>query len=136
MAQKRPDRVRGPNHDDFWTFCDKGELRLQRCENCGHRPWPVVSACEHCGESAFSWDLMSGRGTVLSWCSFHHDYYRGAFSIPHDVILVALEEGPLLISNPSGFTEAEIGPDMPVKVEFLDCEDRGGAYKLPVFARG
>lgn len=136
MAQTRPDRTLGPGHDDFWAYCAKDELRVQRCENCGHKPWPVAQSCEHCGESAFEWERLSGRGTVVSWCTFDHDYYRGLFPLPHDVLLVELEDGPLFISNPDGFDRESIVGGLPVKVSFVDAEDKAGPFRLPLFAKG
>lgn len=136
MAQKRPDRVLGPGHDDFWTYCAQDELRLQRCGHCGDMPWPVAQVCEKCDAQDFSWEKLSGRGRILSWCTFEHDYYRGLFPIPHDTILVELEEGPLFVSNPEGFTREDIVQGLPVEVRFIDAEDKAGAFRLPVFARG
>lgn len=135
MSQRRPDRVLGAQHDEFWAWYDKGELRLQRCEHCGHMPWPVVQACDHCGEARFAWERLSGLGRIVSWCSFEHDYYKGLFPIPHDTILVELEEGPLFVSNPDGFVNAEIEPGMSVAVSFVNAEDAAGAFRLPLFAR-
>lgn len=135
MAETRPDRVRGLPHDEFWAFCDQSELRLQRCESCDKLLWPVMRSCEQCGGEGFRWDLMSGRGKLASWCSFHHDYYRGMLALPNDVILVELDEGPLFVSNPKGFTEAEASIDMVVRCEFVDCADSIGPFRLPVFAR-
>jgi hypothetical protein len=54
---------------------------------------------------------------------------------PWDCILVELEEGPLFISNPRGFTSQDAYLHMPVRLCFLDCEDRWGPFKLPVFER-
>jgi uncharacterized OB-fold protein len=82
MAEKRPDRTLGPGHDTFWDWCNKGELRLQRCETCDHMEWPVVKACHNCGGESFVWDRMSGRGTVAGWCTFERDYYYGILPIP------------------------------------------------------
>ncbi|HEY0958191.1 MAG TPA: OB-fold domain-containing protein [Novosphingobium sp.] len=135
MPEKRPDRTLGPGHDEFWAYCGKGELRLQCCDACGHVSWPVVSACEQCGGAAFSWRRMSGRGRVASWCSFERDYYGGVLPLPWDTILVELEEGPLFISNPQGFAVDDITPQMQVAVDFLDCEDAAGPFRLPVFRR-
>ena len=135
MVQKRPNRTLGPGHDTFWEWCGAGELRLQRCASCGHIAWPVVQACEKCGGSQLSWARMSGRGKVISWCTFERDYYRGALPIPWDTILVELEEGPLFISNPKGFTWRELTAEMPVTLEFTDCEDQAGIFRLPVFRK-
>ena len=132
---RTPDRFLGPDHDTFWQWCDKGELRLQRCTACGAFAWPVVSACEQCGCDSFDWQAMSGRGKVISWCTFERDYYYGILPIPWDTILVELEEGPLFISNPAGFSWRDITPDLPVTLVFRDCVDKAGAYRLPVFER-
>jgi uncharacterized OB-fold protein len=135
MAQKRPDRALGPGHDEFWTWCGKGELRLQRCEQCGALAWPVVQTCEACGSAALRWERMSGRGKIVSWCSFERDYYGGLLPLPWDTILVELEEGVLFISNPEGFTCGEARFEMAVALTFIDCEDTAGAYSLPVFKK-
>ncbi|MCB2079203.1 MAG: OB-fold domain-containing protein [Novosphingobium sp.] len=133
MAQKRPDRWLGPNHDTFWEWCGKGELRLQRCGDCGKLSWPVVKACEFCGSEKLQWERMSGRGKIVAWCTFERDYYRGLLPVPWDTILVELEEGPLFMSNPEGFTWQDITVGMDVELTFIECEDSAGTYMLPVF---
>ena len=135
MGQRRPDRTLGPGHDEFWAWCERGELRLQRCANCGRLSWPVVQACEWCEGTAFAWERMCGRGKIVSWCTFERDYYAGLLPIPWETILVELEEGPLFISNPLDFSWQEIRFNMPVTVSFLECEDRAGSFRLPVFGR-
>ena len=133
LVERRPGRALGPGHDTFWEWCGKGELRLQRCSACGALPWPVVKACEKCGGNAFSWQAMSGRGTLVSWCTFERDYYHGLLPIPWETILVELEEGPLFLSNPQGFTWREARLGLPVRLAFKSCEDKAGRYRLPVF---
>jgi uncharacterized OB-fold protein len=133
MAEKRPDRIRGPLHDEFWAWCDKGELRLQGCATCGKLSWPVTETCEHCGSAALAWTPVSGRGVLASWCTFEYDYYKGALPIPYDTIMVELAEGPMFISNPKGFTHGDLKIGMPLKLAFLACEDSAGPFRLPVF---
>jgi hypothetical protein len=135
MTEHRPDRTLGPGHDQFWEFCGAGELRLQRCGSCGHLSWPAVATnCEHCDSTDLTWEQMSGLGTVVSACTFVRDYYRNTFPMPWDTILVELDEGPLFISDPLGFTRDDVGPSMRVAVTFVDCEDSAGTFRLPVFA--
>jgi uncharacterized OB-fold protein len=135
MAEKRPDRTLGGVHDAFWAWCDKGELRLQRCASCGKHSWPPVEACEYCGGTGLSWERMSGRAKIVSWCTFERDYYQGQLPIPWETILVELEEGPLFLSNPKGFGWPDMRVGLPVQVTFLDCEDSAGAFRLPVFEK-
>jgi uncharacterized OB-fold protein len=132
MVQRRPNRVRGPDHDEFWLYCDDGELRIQRCEACRHLSWPPVGVCERCGRDQLEWELLSGDGSIVSWCTFERPYYP-ELSVPWDTILVELDEGPLFISDPSGFDCEEIVYGMRVHVAFVDCEDDAGAFRLPVF---
>jgi uncharacterized OB-fold protein len=134
MAEKRPNRTMGPLDAVFWEYCGRGELRLQTCARCRRIFWPPVPICDTCGTWDLVWERMSGRGKVLSGCTFERAYYP-ELPVPWDCILVELEEGPLFLSNPSGFTHHEITKDMPVKVAFLDCEDAFGAFRLPVFER-
>jgi uncharacterized OB-fold protein len=135
MGQRRPDRVLGPGHDEFWAWCNRGELRLQRCVSCGKISWPAVQACEYCGGSQLTWERMTGRGRIVSWCTFERDYYKGLLPIPWETILVELEEGVLFISNPRNLTWKDVKFEMPVKLGFLDCEDSAGPFQLPVFDR-
>jgi uncharacterized protein len=135
MAQTRPKRTLGPGHDDFWAGCAQGALRIQRCASCGRHSWPVVASCEHCGSAEISWETMSGKGKVVSWCSFVQDYYRGLMPVPYDCIMVELAEGPIFMSNPADFSFDDIALNMPVEIVFIDAEDAGGAFKLPVFRK-
>ena len=136
MAEKRPDRAVGPEHDEFWHYCDAGELRIQRCDSCGHLNWPPVDgACEKCAHTALTWEHLSGRGKVVSWCTFHQPYYGEMLAIPYDAILVELDEGALFISNPKGFDRDDMVADLPVTLAFIDCEDQRGAFRLPVFEK-
>ena len=135
MPSKRPDRVLGAGHDEFWNWCKQDELRLQQCKQCQKIAWPVVTYCEQCGSDQFDWTAMSGKGKVISWCTFEHDYYQGTFPIPHPTILVELEEGPLFISNPCGFSLDDIQANDAVNLTFIACEDANGLYKLPLFKK-
>lgn len=135
MPQRRPNRVTGPGHDEFWSYCDQEELRFQRCGDCAHMAWPPVTECERCGGTGLEWEQVSGEGTLASWCTFERQYYP-EIEVPWDTILVALAEGPLFMSNPVGFTNDEAALGMKVRVGFLDCEDEVGPFRLPVFERG
>lgn len=133
MTVTRPPRTLGPGHDEFWAGCAEGELRLPRCTACAALQWPVAAACERCGNEGFRWETQSGRGTLVSWCRFHQDYYRGMIPVPYDTILVRLDNGPLFIANPDGFASETSRPGMDVQLAFRDGEDATGPFRLPVF---
>lgn len=134
MGERRPNRVSGRAHDEFWSYASRGELRIQRCDVCQHLSWPPVDACERCDRTQLTWQLLSGVGRVVSWCTFERRYYA-ELDVPWDTILVQLDEGPLFIANPSGFTNDDVAQGMRVRVTFLDCDDVAGGFSLPVFER-
>jgi uncharacterized OB-fold protein len=131
MSERRPNRTLGGPHDAFWEYCRKGELRLQQCSACQAFAWPPVEQCERCGGD-FAWVPVSGSGKLVSWCTFEHSYYPD-LPVPWDTILVELDEGPLFLSNPRGFSRIDMTAHMPVRVVFIDCEDDAGPFSLPVF---
>ena len=69
QSQKGPTRPQPPiNRDNafFWEGVEAGELRIQRCGNCGrlrHPPRPMCGSCR-----STEWDTVtaSGRGEVYS----------------------------------------------------------------------
>ena len=133
MADKRPDRTLGSSDRPFWGFCEKGELRLQHCRPCDRRFWPPTPQCSECG-GGLNWDRLSGRGEVIAFCTFERQYYP-ELPPPVDTILVRLEEGPLFLSNPLGFSGTEVKAGMRVKVAFITVEDSAGEFRLPVFKK-
>ena len=133
-VEKRPDRTLGGVHEEFWKFTAKGELRIQECNKCHRRFWPPVPACDNCGSTDIAWNKVSGKGKIISFCTFEKQYYQ-ELAPPWDVIVVELEEGPIFLSNPLGFTWKDITKDMKVKVSFVACEDKHGQFKLPVFEK-
>lgn len=135
ISEARPNRTLGPPHDRFWAHCAEDALYIQRCAQCCEFAWPPVRACENCGSADLAYAPTSGKGKIISWATFERDYYGGALPIPWDTILVQLEEGPLFVSNPSGFSWPEIVIDMPVFVTFISARDDAGEFRLPVFAK-
>lgn len=134
LSGHRPNRVLGGPHDTFWKHCSDDELRMQYCPACNAWTWPPRPDCELCGASALQWLPMTGQGRIVGWCTFEQRYYPD-LPVPWDTILVELEEGPLLISNPLDLEPLEHLWQLPVKVAFIDCDDQAGPFRLPVFTR-
>jgi uncharacterized OB-fold protein len=134
QPEKRPDRVLGGAHSTFWEYCARDELWMQQCRTCSLVQWPPVArACEHCAGEDLPWTRLSGRGRLMSWCTFERAYYP-ELPIPWTTIVVELDEGPFLISNPAGFDTDAAALGRPVEVRFVDCEDGAARFRLPVFA--
>lgn len=89
-----------PLNQPYWDGLKEGRLMLPACA-CGHRwlpPSPECPSCLHAGR--WQWQPASGQATVVSWVVYRTAYHP-AFKdrLPYNVALVALDEGPRLITN-------------------------------------
>ena len=50
----------------FWEGCAQGELRYQRCRNCGAPQFFARSFCVRCGGAVLEWRCARGTGTVYA----------------------------------------------------------------------
>jgi uncharacterized OB-fold protein len=114
----------GPNAE-FYAFCARGELRVQRCASCGTWRHPPRHVCAACGSTAASWEPVSGRGRVFTWTVTHRPV-DPAFEPPYAVVVVELDEGPRLVGNLRGIEPAELAIDLPVVVEVEPVSDTVG----------
>lgn len=110
-----------PSEDSapYWEAAQRGELRLQRCGQCGHVRFPPALLCARCLSEEAEWARLSGRGTVYSWIIVHQSQHP-AFNAdtPYNVAIVELEEGPRLHTNLVQCRNEEIYIGMPVEVVF------------------
>ena len=132
MTTPRPIRSMDPYAEQFWTYTQKKEFRLQKCSECGKFHWPPGPTCDQCLSDEFEWTPMAGRGKVLSWTTFHRSYFP-EYPAPHTTIVLELDEGPLFAAYP-----VEIGPEdlregMELSLRWTDGQDEYGEYNLPVF---
>ncbi|MEP9382957.1 Zn-ribbon domain-containing OB-fold protein [Nocardioides cheoyonin] len=100
-AARRPVRPRprgGIWEDPFWSFVSRRQLRLQRCRRCGKTWFPPGPVCPSCLSEDWQWTAISGAGTLLSWTTFHRQYFP-TIPPPHTVAAVLLDEGPILIAD-------------------------------------
>lgn len=131
MSAKRPRPLPQPTPETqhFWDGTAAGELRLQRCRACGHVYFPPRPLCPACSAREVEVFAASGRGTLLSYVINHRPH--PSFDSPYAIAVVALEEGPTMLSN---IVECDQTPealvlDMPLTVTFED----NGALAIPLF---
>jgi len=130
MPGERPLPTPTPETEHFWDGARAGELRLQRCDECDHVYFPPRPFCPACASRAVSVFAASGRGRLESYVISHRPHR--AFEPPYAIALVALEEGPRLMSN---IVDCEQTPealilDMPLEVVF---EAQNDEITLPLF---
>ncbi len=112
----------------FWDACQDKVLTVYACNDCGHLFLPGGPVCPQCWSSGLVSQPVSGRGTVYSFVIYQRTYHP-AIPAPYVVALIALEEGPRLISNIINCASGNIVIDMPVRVMF-ETED---GFMLPRF---
>jgi uncharacterized OB-fold protein len=119
--------------EPFWAAVQERRLVVPKCENCGTLTFPPTVACPACASDRFSWTPVSGRGTIYSFTVYHRVYHP-AFKgkVPYVVAVVALEEGPRIISNVVGLPPGEVTCEMPVSVIFEEVRD---GYLIPKFQK-
>lgn len=113
-----------PDNEPFWEGCKRGELILQRCAGCGTWRYYPRPGCSRCSSLEFEWVKASGRGTVYSWIIVHGPtipYFID--KAPYNVVVVALEEGPHMVSNLVDVANDQIQIGMPVHIQFEDVSE-------------
>jgi uncharacterized protein len=116
---------------EFWAGCKRGELRLQRCADCGQYQFPPQTFCRHCSGNNLRWVTVSGRGKVLSYTIVHWSPNPAyAADAPYSLGLIQLDEGPRMLSNIVGCLPGEVRIGMAVAVLFEPC---GPDIILPKF---
>ena len=115
----------------FWSGARRHELVLPRCDTCGRWFFPPHRRCPNCLAANVIWGRVSGRGDLYGWVEMHRAYRPFALEVPYNVVVVRLDEGPLMISNMTGVVWDELRLGLPVGVYFEQISDE---ITLPLFA--
>jgi len=130
-AYDKPLPIINDENRGHWEAARRHEFRLQRCLDCGYIRFPIAFACPKCQSPNTEWALLSGRGKVASWVTFHKAYWPGfANDLPYVVVQVELDEGPRYLSNLIEVEGRDITAGMAVEVVFDDVTER---VTLPKF---
>jgi uncharacterized OB-fold protein len=138
MSQSRADYSRPlPQMEgftsQFYEHCKNGELRFQRCTECGKWRHVPRHTCASCGSWEWEWARSSGRARVFSWTvvrrPMHPDFTEG---VPYAPVIVEMEEGVRLVSWVVDCPPDELRREMPVEVFF---ETVTPEVTLPKFRR-
>lgn len=96
----------------YWdALREHGELRLQRCDGCGHVRFPPLPACLRCGAEAVTIVTAAGTGALYSWIVVHRAFSpEFADDVPYAVATVELDEGARVLARlECGDVEPRIG---------------------------
>ena len=127
---RRPRPVPTPETQFYWDAARAGELRLQRCRPCARAYFPPRPFCPRCASRDIEIFRASGRATLYSYV-IHHRPVPG-FTPPYAIAVVALEEGPRLMTSLIDVpqTPEALVLDMPLEVAFQVLDDE---ISLPVW---
>ena len=115
----------------YWEFCKKHELRMQKCTQCGHVRFPTSILCPRCHSMETEWARLSGKGRIYSYVIYHMAYHPSyKYDIPYAVAIIQLDEGPRMESNITHCKMEDIKIDMPVELYFDDITEE---ISLPKF---
>ncbi len=119
----------------YWDSLRDGAMQLQRCAGCERFVFYPRAMCPHCGSRDLSWQRVSGRGRLHSFC-IPHRHPSPAFQpdLPYVVALVELDEGVRLMTNLIGVApdpeKLMVLVDKPVEVIYERASDE---VTLPKF---
>jgi uncharacterized OB-fold protein len=103
----------------FWDAAKQGELRMQRCTACGHIRFPINPVCTVCLADGTEWVALSGRGEIFAKLVYHRAFNAAfADTLPYNVVMVQLEEGPRMFSNVVDTPDDQFQVGDPVEVVF------------------
>jgi uncharacterized protein len=118
-----------PDTAFFWDGTAAGELRIQRCGDCGALRHPPGPMCPACGGARPGYLVAAGTGEVYSYVVQHHPPVPGK-QLPLVVALVQLPEGVRMTGELLGVDRERVRVGLPVRVEFVRVDD---ALTLPAW---
>lgn len=111
----------------FWDAANEGRLVLQRCGACGAYRWTPQILCRECLAEEFSWEAVSGRGTLYSYTIVHRAPLA-AFETPYVLATVELEEGPLMLTQIVESPHDRLAVDARVEIAFTRASEAINLY--------
>ncbi len=117
----------------YWDAARQGRLVVQQCPRCRELWHPPLPACPDCHRDGgqLGWREVSGAGTVYSYTVVTHPTHVAfAGLVPYVVAIVALAEGPWLVTGITGCPPDQVRVGMPVHAVFREAP---GGLRLPYF---
>jgi uncharacterized OB-fold protein len=106
----------------FWAGTAAGELRVQRCGDCGRLRHPPGPSCPACGADKPEHVVACGRGEVCSYVVHRHPAIPGR-KTPVVVALVLLAEGVRMVGELLDVDPDRVRIGMPVRIAYDRVDD-------------
>jgi uncharacterized OB-fold protein len=107
----------------FWDGLGEGELRLQRCRDCGTAQYYPRTLCAACGGEV-DWLTASGLGVVHTYTVVRTNPVEPYKSlVPYVFAVVELDEGPRMLTNIIGVDPDSVRIGLEVRLELVTTGD-------------
>ena len=96
----KPLPVIDPGTRPFWDAARDHRLSIQKCKSCGKYHFYPRELCPHCHSDDLEWTDISGRGEIYSFTIARRPagpVY--ADDVPYVIAMIALDEGPRMMTN-------------------------------------
>jgi uncharacterized OB-fold protein len=132
-----PDAMPGPEPtiDDkpFWDFCKAGELRFQRCTQCGRFRHPPGPTCPRCHSFTSEWVRAPDEAELFSFTIVHYSAMPQITpALPYNVAIVRFPscDDVRIVSNVVEANRDKLRIGMPLSLVF---ETASNGMRLPRF---
>jgi uncharacterized OB-fold protein len=115
----------------FWDKVNEDELWVQRCIDCGGKPYFYPRFfCPTCLSMNVEWFKTTGKGKLHTYMINHRPPPAFADEAPYAIAVVELDEGVKMMTNIHGIeiTPENLVLDMPLEVTF---EEIAPGRKIP-----
>lgn len=129
-AAQKPQPKMTPGAEHYWQSATDEQFVLPQCGDCDEIFFYPRVWCPKCFSQNLKWYKASGRGKVYSFSVIHQapfPAYKG--DVPYVLAIIALEEGPHMMSNVLNCDPDSVLVEMPVEVTF----EIRGEMKIPQF---
>ena len=116
----------------YFEAARHGSLLIQRCQTCARFVFPPRTACPTCLSShTLEWREATGRGYVSSYCVVYRPHHPSFYDeVPIVFAAVAMNEGPIMLSEIRRVLPNRVSIGLPVRAEFLQLD---GSIFIPVW---
>jgi uncharacterized OB-fold protein len=129
MATVTGAAVTNPLNSVFWDACNRDELIVQQCQQCGDRFFVPEAICPSCRSYDWQWIPSDGTGSIYSYTVVHRSF-REDLPPPYVVAAIELDDGWTMMSNIVGCRPEDVHIGMRVDVAFTAGPD---GQQLPRF---
>lgn len=119
-----------PVSEPYFAAAARGELVFQRCD-AGHAFLYPRSVCPTCHSTELTWERSADEGEVVTFAPVYRPPWNDlARPVPYVIALVALDEGPQLLSTLEGVDPPAVHIGLRVRAVFEPVDEDVGLVRF------